>query len=80
MVRIEMLHQYEGHAGIQRQTREQLREGLQPSGGRANPYNQYTMTAIVRPILFLRLDRRMSGTDRNGLASLRCTSSGWYAA
>jgi hypothetical protein len=59
---------------------EQLRKCLQPSGGRADPHNQQAIAAIVKLAPFLLLDRRMSGTDRNGLASLRCTSSGWCAA
>ena len=80
MVRIEMLHQHERHAGAPRQSREQLGEGLQPSGGRSDAHNQQAMAAIVRPVLLLRLDRRMSWADYRGLASLRWTSSGWCAA
>ena len=80
MVRIEMLHQHERHGSIQRQMLEQLRKGLQPSGGRADAHNQQAITAIVRPVLFRRSTGEMSGTDRNGLASLRWTRSGWCAA
>ena len=36
MLRVEMLHQHETHAGIERQILEQFRERLQPAGGSAN--------------------------------------------
>jgi hypothetical protein len=36
---IEVLNQYEGHAGIVRQMAEQLRERLQPAGGGSNADN-----------------------------------------
>ncbi|MEO5957252.1 MAG: hypothetical protein ABIR36_16395 [Nitrospiraceae bacterium] len=56
--------------------RKQLREGLQPSGGRADPYNEHAITAIVRPVLSPRLGQRMSWTDYSGLASLLRASDG----
>jgi hypothetical protein len=38
--RIEMLHEYETHTGVERQVLEQCRECLEPTGGRTDTHDR----------------------------------------
>jgi len=39
VLRIEMLHEHERHAGVDGQGLEEAREGLEPAGGRADAHD-----------------------------------------
>ena len=57
VLRIEMLHQHEPHARVERQVLEQLRECFEPAGGGADADNHHAIPAIFRPVRFVLLDR-----------------------
>ena len=53
MLRVEMLHQHETHAGIERQILEELRERLQPAGGSTNANDgKVVWSPTFRPVVF----------------------------
>ena len=51
MLRIEMLHQHERHAGVEREMLEQLRERLQPAGRGADAHDRERRASVPRSAL-----------------------------
>ena len=49
MIRIEVLHEYECHAGIGRRIVQEGLESLKPAGGGANSDNEFSLALLVRP-------------------------------
>ena len=64
MLGFQVLHQDKGHAGVQRQSAQQLREGFQSAGRCPDTYDRESLAASLNPVSIADEGRRRNSNAR----------------